>query len=125
NLQATAAGAAAWASDLVGADGLRDRMAEEAREQQAEAAEYQPSVGTYKDIEGAGDLAYYLAYGAGTVAPSVIETAALAAAGGGVGGLAVKGGLKMAAKEAAKRGAQIGIAAASIPQAVGEVYNET
>lgn len=133
NLQATTLGAGAAASDLVGANRLRDYLSEAAKEQERQAAEYQPSVSSFRDIEGVGDALYYGAMGAGQIAPSVAESAAFAVAGGGIGGIgarmAVKGAAEGAAKaaiaRAARIGAQAGLAAASVPPAIGEIYNET
>lgn len=91
NLQATAFGAGGMAADLLGADRVKAWMMEKSLEQQAEAAEYRPSVGTYKDVESGGDLLHYLAYGMGTVAPSVAEAVILGAAGAAAGSAAAPG----------------------------------
>lgn len=81
NLQATTLGAGAMAADLVGADRLKLYLAEQAMEQQRQAAEFTPSVGSYKDIETLGDAGYYAVNAGGMVAPSIIEGGVLAGAG--------------------------------------------
>lgn len=105
-IQATALGAGALAADAVGADSAQAYLMRKAREQAAEASRYTPSVGSYSDIETPGDALSYLAYGAGTVAPSAIEAAGFAALGGGLGGLAARGAGKAAVSRAIQLGAQ-------------------
>lgn len=132
NLQSTAFGAGAMASDLVGADTAKNYLLRKAQEQAAEASSYQPTVASYRDIETPDDIASYLAYGAGQVAPSALESAAFALAGGGVGGLAARQGVKgateaaisAAVKEGVRRGSMAGLAAATIPQSQGEIYTD-
>jgi len=160
NLQATTLGAGAMAADLVGADRLKAYLAEQAMEQQRQAAEFTPSVGSYKDIEGAGDAGYFISYALGQVVPSAAESAILALVGAAIGsatagpGVGTAGGaatgliaktairnlmkagvkdfmseagkaalVKEARSVAASMGAKVGLAAASIPQAQGEIYN--
>lgn len=133
NLQATTFGAGAMAADIVGLDSAKNYLLEKAREQAAEASRYQPVIGSYRDIETPGDLAEYAAYGLGQVAPSALETGAAALAGGGLGGVIAKQGIKsQVSKEVAKqlmqqgvkRGAMAGMSAVTIPQSQGEIYNE-
>lgn len=74
-----------------GAEPIRNNLLSLMTEQQQEAAQYQPSVGSYEKISGEHpieDTARYLTYGAGTVAPSMIQAAASGIAGAGIGALA-------------------------------------
>lgn len=92
NLQATTLGAGAMAADLLGANRVKAYLAEQAQEQMDEAAQYTPSVGSYKDVDSLADAAYYVAFGLGTAAPSMLESAALAGAGAAIGTAASPGG---------------------------------
>lgn len=91
NLQATIFGAGAMAADLVGADRIKAYMVEQAMEQERQAAEFQPSVGSYKDVDGLGDAIYYGTYGIALAAPSMAETVALAATSAAIGTAAAPG----------------------------------
>lgn len=85
NSQATFLGAGAMLSDLVGWDSARDYLAKQAQEQERQAAEFQPSVPSYKDVETPGDAGYYALYGAAAAAPSMITAAGTAAIGAAIG----------------------------------------
>jgi hypothetical protein len=139
--QASLLGAGALASDAVGLDSARDYFKRAAQEQMRQAAEYQPSVGNFSDIEDASDLGRYLTYGAGQVAPSAAMALASGGIGGAVGGAMARGAAataargfvgeaaQLAANAALRRGAyigaQAGLAATTMPQSMGEIYNDT
>jgi hypothetical protein len=169
NLQATTIGAGALAADALGASRLAAYLAEQAAEQERQAAEFKPSVGSYKDVDSLADSAYYVIYGLGQLVPAGAESAVMAGAGAlagaaagstvspgaGTAGGALAGGLagfvartasrnllragikdlttelgkaafkKEARSVASSLLAKAGLAAASIPQSVGEIYNDT
>lgn len=78
----------AKAIGVPGAEPVRNNLLRLMHEQEAEAAEFQPSVSSYDQISGAHpieDTARYLTYGAGTVAPSVLQSLAAGLAGAAVG----------------------------------------
>jgi hypothetical protein len=88
----------ARAIGIPGADSARNKLLELMREQEEEAAEYRPSVGSYKDISSEHfleDAARFATYGLGTVGPSILQAAgsgiAGAAAGAAVGSSATPG----------------------------------
>lgn len=149
NLVATAYGAGAMAADLVGLDGARDGLAEKSQEWQDTAAQFPATVGSFRDVDNAGDALYYGTMAVSEVLPSMAETVLMAGAGalaggklaavpGAVGG-AVAGAVgrqgakamirravsKYTKEQLARAGATVGVAASSVPHAMGEIYNET
>lgn len=73
---------------IPGAEPVRNNLLRLMKEQQDEAAQYQPSVPSYDKISGGNpieDTARYLTYGLGTVAPSMAQAAISAGAGALVG----------------------------------------
>ncbi len=146
-LQATGWGGLAGGADVVGANKIRDYLSKAAEEQEIQASEFTPSVGSYKDIYSVGDALRYATYGAGQIVPSAAETAITAGAGaligagvgsaapgagtvaggaaGAVAGVIEKEAVKAAIRQAAKIGARAGVAASTIPNSIGEIYNET
>jgi hypothetical protein len=83
---------------IPGAESAREKFLELMREQEAEAAEFTPSVPSYRDISGdhvVEDTARYVTHGLGTLAPSIIQSGAAAlvgAAGGAAAGSAAAPG---------------------------------
>ena len=120
-------GAMALVGDAIGSEDLLQSGMEGYERNMAEAAQHAGKVTSYQDIEGVNDLADYVLYGLGTLAPTMLT----AFAGGGIGGVAAKVGLKKAIastmtgsvkKRAAAIMAESGIAkAAAQQQAVGQL----
>lgn len=74
---------------IPGAESTRNKLLELMHEQEAEAAEYRPSVGSYDEIKSGhlvDDVLSYLSYGAGTLGPSMLQSAGAAAVGAAIGG---------------------------------------
>ena len=120
-------GAMALVGDAIGSEDLLQSGMEGYERNMAEATQHEGNVTSYQDIEGVNDLADYVLYGLGTLAPTMLT----AFAGGGIGGVAAKVGLKKAIastmtgsvkKRAAAIMAESGIAkAAAQQQAVGQL----
>lgn len=87
---------------------------------QREAEKYAPAVRGFTDIRGMGNAADWLA---GTAGESVVDIGTVLA-GGGVGGLAARGAVKIlggaALKTATKTGVLSGLVASNYPQQFGE-----
>lgn len=122
-------GLAGMAGDAAGLDGVRDWGLAGYQRNQAEGAENDPAVGTYRSVGGLHDAALYAAGGLGSLVPF----AATSLASAGTGGL-VAAGAKVAARKGVERFAQSrlaqGVAAAAgrLPSAatgakVGAVAN--
>jgi hypothetical protein len=147
-LQATLFGAGQLAADLVGADGVSNLMAEGVARNEAEAAENPASVSGFRDVGNVGDALRLMTGFAGEAVPSAAESLALGLAGGVigtavggpaggvsggatglVGGTVTRGAARALVRQGVSRGARIGtgigVAAASVPPAIGEIYNET
>jgi len=98
-VQAMLYGAMALGSEALGAEGSRDRALEGYHRNIAEAGQHAGNVTTYDDIDfdegvlsGLNDVADYVLYGTGSIAPTILS----AVAGGGIGGVAGKVALKKA-----------------------------
>lgn len=68
-----------------GAEPVRNNLLRLMKEQQGEAAEFQPSVPSYEKIANLEDFARYATYGLGTVAPSIAQAAISGLAGAAIG----------------------------------------
>lgn len=116
DLQATGYGLGALAAHgakaigIPGAEPIRNNFLALMKEEQAQAAEYQPSVPSYDKITNAEDAARYATYGLGTVAPSMVQAAASGVAGAALGSAVGPGG--------AVGGALLGLAERRLAQKV-------
>lgn len=100
DLQASFAAVGALAADgarrigIPGAEPIRNKLLGLMKEQQDEASEFRPSVGSYDEISGehvVEDTSRYVTNALGTVAPSMLQAAATSLAGAGIGAMAGSG----------------------------------
>lgn len=71
----------ARAVGIPGAESARDKLLGLMREQEKEAAEFQPSVGSFTDIKNLSDVGRYATYGLGTIGPSLLQSGVSAGIG--------------------------------------------
>ena len=83
NMQGMTYGFAALLGDTIGHDGLTDWGLENYERNQKEAARFAPKLGSFREIDSAGDFFSYTASVLGETAPFTLTTIA----GGGLGGL--------------------------------------
>lgn len=132
-LKTTAYGAGALVAEAVGSSSTREKLLQRAFAAQERASRYAPTVRGVEKIDSLASGAQYAAGAVGEVFPSLVEAAGAALAGGGLGGLLVRGAAKKAGKEAVKSwitknaaqiGAQVANAANSLALSTGELYSD-
>lgn len=117
-MQALGAGGVALVADLLGMDTLREWGYDEYVAQMEEAAQYNPEVAQFTDIDSPGAFVAWMAGTAGELAPQVIASII----SGGVGAAATKQALKLALKQGIKKGMAQGLSKqAATKAALGEV----
>lgn len=148
--QALGWGVLAAGADLVGADGVRDRVLEGYNEQMRQAAENPAEIGTYKNIDSIGDAGTYALESLGELVPTLATILISGGIGGGIARAAApkvlgqmlekqiaaniaKGATREAAEAAAKKyvkstlggiGEKVGGWAASSALEAGSMYGD-